>query len=534
MKRLPFQCWFPLVWFVAATVPPVCWLVQVGQCQEGAKGVSLTVDIDGLLEALQSSDPDQRKAAAKALGAAGDSSDHVLKALMKTVGDDEPSNRLVAVESLRRLVQDSTELVPLAMKLLEQEDQLLASRAVQTLVARGENAIPFLIEALKNEMAAYWACLAIEEMGPTAAAALPQVREVLRETQDEDVRIQGLLALANIGPTGIVAQPEVLAALAPSQSSSTKTAAAFAAGSLSMIGTRQALLVNSRSDDPMVTMMSIWALAKLFPDNEQGQILAVNKILAALQDESPALRVLAAKALQQLESDPEIVAPRLAALLRERDPVVSYNLAEAFAAIGPSAVAPAVGSLSNPELRSLALRTIEILGPAAVEAVPRLLALMEEDDTDLREQVQMTIGSIGPEASAATGPLVQSLGDDDIRIRVSALIALGNIATGATAAKDALIRHVQRDKTALESVAAAWALSQLAAADQQAAIAAVPVLVSALDAEDGEIRREAIQALAAFGPSARPALEPLAKIAGSDKIDAEERKAAVAALEQIR
>ncbi len=91
----------------------------------------------------------------------------VVEKLILAVGDDDSRVRIAAANSIRELVSDPAVLIPTAIGLMDKEDPLFASRMIETIVLRGEKAVPFLLAALKNERAAYWACLAIEEMGET-------------------------------------------------------------------------------------------------------------------------------------------------------------------------------------------------------------------------------------------------------------------------------------------------------------------------------------------------------------------------------
>lgn len=491
-------------------------------------------DVSTLIAQLSAADAETRRDAAIALGNAGDDSDQVIEALMKAVGDDDPRNRLIAVAALRKLVSDPADLVPMAADLLAHEDQLLASRATETLVLRGAKAVPFLTEALKNERAAYWACIAIEEIGEDAAPTVPGLRAILRDSKDDHLKVQALLAVAKIGSAGEQAAPEIVAALADDHADPVKIAAGFAAGMHSVTDAKTALIANSKSSNKMVSTVSIWALAKMYPDNEQGRVLAVETLIAGLTDNDPTLRLMAAKGLQLLAPDPEIVAPRLVAVLAEEDPVVAYNLVEAFASLGEPAAERAAAALQNEKLRSLAAEVLSRMGSQAAAVAPQVAAALKDSSGEFRQQLQSALANMGTAAAPATPELIRSLSDDAAEVRISAMLALANIGPAASAAKSALLSKVQSSNSEFESVAAAWAVVKIAAEDANAVATAVPVLTAGLQLDDATVQVEAATALGDLGKTAASAADALTQLAADPAAHPVARTAAADALAKIK
>ena len=60
-----------------------------------------------------------------------------------------------------------------------------------------------VLEALKNEKAAYWACVILREIGPAGKVAVPALAEKLKDPRPE-IRREAALAL---GAMGGAAQP---------------------------------------------------------------------------------------------------------------------------------------------------------------------------------------------------------------------------------------------------------------------------------------------------------------------------------------
>jgi HEAT repeat protein len=499
----------------------------------GELGPAAASSVDDLIAALKDSDSGVRRYAAQALGLLGDGSEKVLTALMKEIGDDQMINRLTAVTSLRTLATDPATIVPLAAKLLADEDQLLASRAVETLIVRGEKAVPFLKEALKNERAAYWACLAIEEMGPVAAETAGGLQNIVRTTKDEGLKVQAIIALARIGEAAAVAKDDLLNQLGEGVPESVQAAAAYAAGMLDFSEASGALKKNTNSKDKLVAMMSQWALARVHRDDPAQVNAAVDALVAGLSDDDAAIRLMAAEGLQELNLEPGVIAPKLAAVLIEEDPVVAHNIVEAFASLGEAATARAVAALDTETMRDLALRVLERLGPNAASGVPQLVAILENATGEYRERLQTVLGSIGPAAASATSELARSLTSDNQAVRVSAIIALGNIGPEAKAAVDPLKKLVQANGGKTEAVAAAWALANIAADDPATVAIAVPALIQGLSSADPMIQYESATTLGRLGQASADAIDTLKRLASSPDTDEAVKQAANEAVEKL-
>lgn len=89
------------------------------------------------------------------------------------------------------------------------------------------------------------------------------------------------------------------------------------------------------------------------------------------------------------------------------------------------------------EYRLGAIRALGVLGPAAIEALPEMLAAMGDADTRVRWITAQTIFKLGPEAITALIPLTTSA---DINLRHATVYALGEAQTNAMPAVPALIR----------------------------------------------------------------------------------------------
>ncbi len=500
----------------------------------GQLGPEAATAIPNLLRALGDQDRMVRLHAADAVGKIGERSDEVVKALMQTVGDPDPQIRLVAVESIRELVPNPAELVPLAAELLEQEDQMLASRAVETIIMRGEEAVPFLTEALKNDQAAYWACLAIEELGETASATAPQLQSLLSTTDDPSLKIQAILALASIGSEGQIAKAEILEALRSDADDSIKAAAVFAAGMLGMSEAQERLEAEQQSENELVAMLSTWALAKLEPADRARMEAAVKELVGGLRSEYATIRLAAVKGIDSLPLPADLAVSKLAESLDEEDPVVAFNVVDALARLGEPAAATAGEALAAPERRELAVQVLQRLGPAATEAVPQIVDALQEASGAFRENLQVALRRIGPDAAPAIDELIRSLEDPDQEVRTSALLALGSIGPSAAAAKGKLLESLDQHNDRFEQIVTAWATANIAPEDERVAEAVVPVLIDGLSFPNRLVQAEAAAALGHLGAGARPALDRLQELADAPDTADDVREHAAQAIEAIR
>jgi len=151
--------------------------------------------------------------------------------------------------------------------------------------------------------------------------------------------------------------------------------------------------------------------------------LAVDALIAALQDKDPIVGYRAAGALKEIKDARAVDA--LIAALKNGDSIVSYGAADALGAIGnPRAVEPLIAALkdANLLLRMQASAALVQLGPAAVDS---LLAALNSQDDDVRREAAETLGNI--KDARAINPLTALLKDPKSDVRSQAAGALARI-----------------------------------------------------------------------------------------------------------
>ena len=312
--------------------------------------------------------------------------------------------RRAAVRSLRRLSPSPQQLAPLLSKQLADADPSVVMPALHTLADMDDDAVPFLLEALKQPKSRYWAAVALTEIGPEAAPAVESLATLAVEGETEE-RIQAFLALAAIGETAATASPVMVKAL-ESNDSSLRFPAAFAIGSVRAADADAALEKAAAGDDPFLAEVACWALARIHPDDKARVDEAVKRLRTGLHSDRPNERSAAASGLSDLaekldESVRRELAGEFADLLS--DPVQDVGLrgGGALIRLGATAVGTLRERLADPALRGRVMEILAAIGPAAKPAVEDMIKSLSDADPAVRGDAAVAISAIGPEASAA-------------------------------------------------------------------------------------------------------------------------------------
>lgn len=450
-----------------------------------------------------------------ALGRIGDTSPDTIDALVDAATGSDPTIQREAIAALRALHPGPEKVAKALSQALASNDPAITERALEAIVERGADAVPLLIDAIKQPNTTYLACAAIEKIGPDAADTVPALTQLLGETAHSQVLIQALLALASIGPAAQSASPRVVLLLDTDKDATVPVAAAYCLGSIGAPDADADLEQALKSNNAFLQMVAAWSLAKIHPDDTTLVQQAIDQLTLGLGSDDPAMRTAAANGLEKLHASPEQVAPALIAVADDPNPEVRANVVRALASLGPKIIPHAVKALGKPKFRDLSLRVLTRMGPDAKDAVGALVDAMSGADPEFRTKIQDTLAAIGPGAAPATDALVSSLSNSDIPVQHSALLALREIGPGAMAAKVPLLKLLQ-GKDSVEALAAAWALAEIAPTDADVMTKAVPVLMMGLENNDSQVRVESVVALSALGSAATSAVPTLKEMAAGD------------------
>jgi HEAT repeat protein len=462
---------------------------------------------------------------------------NAVESLSATMTHSDPRVRRAAMRTLRCLNPAPQQLAALLSSQLSDGDPSVVMPALHTLADLDAEAVPVLIEALKNPKSRYWATLALTEIGPEAAPAVETLATLAAEGEIEE-RMQALLALAAIGEKAAPAA-SVMAKTLDSDDNSLRFAAAFALGSVRSTDADAVLEKAAGDSDPFLAEVVAWARARIHPEDKALVEEAVKRLRVGLHSERANERTAAASGLSDMaatldESVRSELANEFADLLSDPDPNVGLSGGAALIRLGATALEPLRSRLSDPVLRGPVLEILAAMGPTAKPAVDDVIKALEDSDPIIRGEAAVTIATIGPDAAAAVPTLLKILtaGETAADGRYSAAYALGRIGPAAKPAAEHLRTLLSSPDEVLATVAA-WSMLKITPEDKTLLEQAIPALRKAARADRELVRLEAAVSLGDIGPAAASAI-PILELVSEEDSSRQVRDAAAKALKQIR
>lgn len=452
-----------------------------------------------------------------------------------TVHPDARARR-AAIRTLRVVQSDPAKLAALIGGVLDDSDPSVVLPALQTLADIEDHAVPVLLEALKDPRSRYWAEVALAEIGPEAADAVPQLAALVAEGEPEE-RLQSILTLAEIGAPAAAAAPQLIAAL-ESQEMFLRTAAAFALGVSGAAAADEPLARAEGDADPLLATTASWARAKIRPGEPARVTKALERLRGGLRSENPRHRHAAISGLSDLATrldvaERQALAVEFAELLDDPDEDVGMSAGGGLVRLGDAAVEHLRTRLAEPPHRRQALGVLAAIGPAAKPALPELTKALTDPDEACATEAAVAVAEIGPGAADAVPELEKLLADGAAAgVRYSAAYALGRIGPPAKAALPRLLELTASDD-AIMTTLAVWSALKIDPADAALVDKAVPLLRTALKGDRDMVRLEAAVALGDIGKAAGSAIPLLELVAEEDAVPAV-RDAAAAAVAKIR
>jgi HEAT repeat protein len=496
--------------------------------QLGAQGAAAAEAVAPLSELLKDPSAAVRAHAAAALGQIGAAAKPAASALIDLLADADATVRRQAIRALGAIRPGPQVTVPLFVKLMDDADPGVRMRVLHTVAKVGAPAVPPLVEALKNDKAAYWVCLVLRDMGPEAKEAVPALTGKLQDSRPE-IRREAVLALAAIGAPAAPAVAQIAALL---DDQHCRTAATFALGRLGQVSpdAETKIRANCKSDDAMLRSASLWTLAMVHPEDKELRRQVGEELVARLKDADPRVRQAAARGLAALPPAPEIMRPIFEKAFKDADDATIRVALDAMAGLGAPAVPRLIEALKFEHARARVAYILGQIGPAAAPATDALAELIADKNPRVSEEAVLALAKIGPGAKAAVPALLKAFqggeGDNDQGIA----FALGKIGPDAAAAEAPLTKALGSTESSL-AVLSAWALGQIHPGSAELAAKTVPVLIAGLDASLPQIRQAAAEALGSLGGLAAAAVPALEK-ARTDS-DEHVRQAAADALRSI-
>ncbi|OLP18736.1 hypothetical protein BST81_09145 [Leptolyngbya sp. 'hensonii'] len=175
----------------------------------------------------------------------------------------------------------------------------------------------------------------------------------------------------------------------------------------------------------------------------------VKFLLSLLDSEDERYKHQAINDLAEFGIDASIAIPQLIKILEEKDKQLSNSASIALSKIGVKSVASLASLLDSNDLdiKRIAASTLEQIGEQAREAIPQLIKVIEDNDSDeeVRWYAVITIGKIGIPAKGAIPSLIKALQDPEPGVRAWSLYALGQMREFAKDAESIILELIPQE-----------------------------------------------------------------------------------------
>ncbi|OKH30225.1 hypothetical protein NIES2119_31320 [[Phormidium ambiguum] IAM M-71] len=269
-----------------------------------------------------------------------------------------------------------------------------------------------------------------------------------------------------------------------------------------------------------------WAATNLGQSDVNAES-SIPQLVEATEDEDSWVRSSAVATLGKIRSQPEITIPCLVRRLKDWNQEVQQAAAVALGRMGSPAVPELIKLFKDRDsnVRRHAAFALSAIGSEAKAAVPALIKATQDSNRAVRQQAIEALGQVGSDEKTATPVLIAALKNQDWQIRATAAHTLGKIGSPAKSVIPALISALN-DPDAVVRLRATLALGQLSSD-------AVPLLAKTLRErqQPARVRSHASYALGEMGIEAQEAIPALIELLGEN--NAEIRQGVLFALKQI-
>lgn len=419
---------------------------------------------------------------------ADDTAKPSVEALIQATASEDATVRREAIATLVELKPGPAVTIPLFTKLLQDADPAVRLRVMNAIADAGPAAVPGLIEALKNDNAAFWACIVLRDIGPEATDAAPALADLV-ENGSGEIRREALLALSAMPAAAEKYLPIITKCL---DDQHLAIAAIYTLGRIGKLSpeTAQRLQADARGEG-LKSLVSLWALARSNPDNQALNQEAIKRLAAGLNSPYPMVRAMASHGLVSLNAPPELLKTALKNdLSMAKEPVVR-NALNVLASMGPEGIELLTEALKHPGVQYDAIVIIGDMGPKGAPATAALAELIASDNLRVANEAIVTLGKIGPAAKLAVPQLIKSLEAGQGSIVHNSALSLGRIGPDAQAATATLSKVMESSQDPSLQMLCAWALVDIdgttAATQQKVA----PVIAAAAKSDNPVLQKAA-------------------------------------------
>lgn len=307
----------------------------------------------------------------------------------------------------------------------------------ETLGPLAKSAIPELVRLLEQNPG--YVPIALAGIGRDA---LPQIKQALTN-RDFFVRDNMAAGLANAVYAKRIAPAEV------------EDVIPLAATNLAYTNPNTLFEVNTR-----------WRAAGLIKAIQLDPDISVPALLSGLQDSHVTVATECAETLACFGSEARAATSALIKTVASTNSQLSSAACSALSFIDPDALVQnvfpmtmALATNTNPAIRMQTVQTLGRIGPKAREAVPALIAGLNDSDEVVRMVSAQSLGMVGQHSEQAVPALTRALQDLSQAVRIESINALGKFGLGARDAVTALLETAKADaslkgnvRIALESI----------------------------------------------------------------------------------
>lgn len=462
--------------------------------------------VEGLMKRLARVDEAEvRRSAAEGLAQLGPAATPAISALLNSAVDVDATVREAALNALNAIDPawprnaEARRAFPGLLAALKSWSSDVSKAAFRLLDSIGLPVVPDLVNALSNEedtIAEVLVMRILARIGPDAASAVPGLARALG-SQSIQVRIAAADALANIGPAARTAVPALVVGLADPYADGREAMAAC----LARLGA---------AAEPAVP-----TLLPLLADREQRVRKAAAAALEQIGPKTvPALiEIVQTRDVQRLKAWFESMIKVSRWYPQTRPDLVVTDYQKALASLSWAAYDTIEERASLEAAQETALRVLGGFGPAASLAVPTIAQALADPNQGIKLAAVQALGQIGPEARSVIPGLVQILVNGSECLREVAAEALENIDLD-WASEHAVAEIIASLARQLSS---AGRLGEIAVHTfTVVGVAAVPVLINALESGNRVTRQNAAKALGRIGAGAKAAIPALTRALEDD------------------
>ena len=442
--------------------------------------------VPALVVTLEDADPGVRQAAAQALGRIGSAARPAVARLNDLLSDRDISVRIEAALALWRAAGDVRGVEVLSTALSAKDDAVaqLAVEGLGEIGSKAKGALDTLRGALKNKSAVRRIAVAeaLYRVGGDSSASLPALLAELRGKDAADRR----LAVAALGT--LAAETHLTKLLGDADIDIRREAACALCERGGRIDKARPALEACLGDaDAGVRWWSAVALAAAEGDvrKHDFEILRVLRSATYRVPDPPARGVLDVVAGRR-------AVPALGAILKSRGGAVAVEAARSLAVLGldvREASDELFAALASAD-KLLSRQAAAALATTNVEAMPRLVRLLGNEDARVRAGAARSLGLIGVAARGQASALTRLLKDGEAQVRTAAALALWNIDRNAEVALPAL-NLVLKDLDAGDRWEAVEGIGTISVEARPAIRGLTEIVVGALKDRDARVRMQA-------------------------------------------